>query len=133
MNLKKKNNYKRIKNLLNISDVERFINRSVGYFNAVIANGNGTIHKGHIEQYFFILQDMKQNEELQYPKITYNGKNKTILKYGLTILKLRYLEHNSMTTISEILRTKYKRKLSRTTIFNFLSENKKEWESYGKS
>jgi len=131
MNIKTKQKYERIKNLTNIKntdDIERFINRSVGYFNKIIETKQ-RIDKGHIQNYFFILEEMINSQNENLPLIYYLSNNKIIFEYGLTILKMRYKNNYSYTDIVKELKKRYKKNISRTTIYRFVNQNQ-HWEEF---
>lgn len=132
MNLKTKLNYQRIRlltNIKNFEDIEIFINRSVGYFNK-IKNEKERINKGHIENYFFILEDIICHQKNNIPYIDYETNNKIILEYGERILIMKYKDNYSFTMIVKEMRIKYKKAISRTLIYNFCKLNQIDWENY---
>lgn len=130
--MSKKLKYKRIEKLLNIKkedDIDLFIKRSVGYFNT-IAKNNERINKGHIINYFFILEDMLQEQEKRTPAIVYATNNKIIKEYAEHILLMRFKKQLSLNQIVKELKIKYKKTISRTVIYNFINLNKKIWEEH---
>lgn len=132
MNLKTKNQYHRIKRLTKLKSfesIERLINRSVGYFNKIVSDKK-RINKGHIQSYFFILEDILESQKREIPPIEYGTKNQTIIEYAELILKMRCEDHYSFTMIVNELRTKYKKRVSRSLIYNFIKLNEDEWNKY---
>lgn len=132
MNIKTKIKYERIKKLTKLksyNSIEILINRSVGYFNKIVNDGK-IINKGHIQNYFFILEDIVNINYKKTPKINYGTNNKIIIEYGTVILKMRYKDNYSFTMIVDELRTRYKKKISRTMIYNFSKLNKEKWTKY---
>lgn len=130
--MSKKLKYKRIEKLLEIKkedDIDLFIKRSVGYFNT-ITEKNERINKGHILNYFFILEDMLQEQEKRTPTIIYATHNKIIKEYGEHILLMRFKKQLSLNQIVKEMKRKYKKSISRTVIHNFINLNKKVWEEY---
>jgi len=130
--MSKKLKYKRIEKLLKIKkedDIDLFIKRSVGYFNT-IAEKNERINKGHILNYFFILEDMLQGQEKRIPSIIYATHNKIIKEYAEQILLMRFKKQLSLNQIVKEMKRKYKKTISRTVIYNFINLNKKVWEEY---
>ncbi len=132
MNIKTKQNYQRVKELTglkNDADIERFINRSVGYFNKIFSNSQ-VIHKGHIQNYFFILEEMLFEYKKNIPQIEYLNNNKIIMEYGERILRMRFQDNLSFSMISKELKRRYQKNTSRTTIYRFIDINKSQWSSY---
>lgn len=122
--------YKRIEKLTKLKkedDIDLFIKRSVGYFNT-IAENNPRINKGHIMNYFFILEEMLENQEKNTPSIKYATNNKILKEYGENILIMRFKQQLSLNQIVKEMSRRYKKKISRTVIYNFINLNKKMWE-----
>lgn len=131
MNIKTKLKYGRIKKLTSIKnteDIERFINRSVGYFNKII-EAKEKINKGHIQNYFFILEEMIASQSKNLPPINYLVKNNIILEYGLNILQMKYQNYFSYSDIVKELKRRYKKAISRTTIYRFIKQNQ-QWKEF---
>lgn len=130
--MSKKLKYKRIENLTNIKkedDIDLLIKRSVGYFNSILKN-NEEINKGHIINYFFILEDILKEQDKHTPTIIYKTQNKILKEYGEYILIMRFKNQLSLNDIVKTMKSKYKKSISRAVIYNFINFNKSVWGEY---
>lgn len=124
-NIKKEQMQKKMLKMLDIQDkyLIEYIARSIGYFNK-LRKSNKRINEYDIINFHFILQDIKEKQEIELSRINYgNITSKVINRYAKEILEMRFNEELSYDKIVLKLAKKYKKKISKSTIQKFISLN----------
>lgn len=124
-NIKKEQMQKKMIKMLDIQEefLFEYIARSIGYFNK-LKNSKKKINEYDIINFHFILQDIKEKQEVKSSKINYgNISSKVILRYSKEILDMRFIEELSYDKIVFKLAKKYKKRISKSTIQKFISMN----------